>query len=124
MTTVLDTLNAMFDRSFPPITPPRTPDVWGRIAEADAKRAAYVAEQAPVLARIYAVTPARVEQAFDNVGCRLGASHMPLLSALLTRDDHAEIGRLLLAAIDARIQEVAEDAAEDASYAVIPEVAL
>jgi hypothetical protein len=124
MTAALNSFNAMFDQSFPPITPPRTPDVRDLIAESDAKRAQYVAGQAPVLARIYAVTPARVEEAFDNVGCRLGTSHKPLLSALLTRDDHAEIGCLLLAAIDARIQEVAEDAAEDASYDVIPKVAL
>ncbi len=112
-------LSHMFDQVFPSLCTPRAPDRWDLIIEADTKRAAYVAETVPQLVRIYQVTPARVVSAFDAVSMR-----RPLLSALLTRDDHAEIGRLLLAAIDENIADVANDAAEEASYDVIPEVIL
>ncbi len=117
----LNSITSMFDQVFPSITPPRKPDRWDLIIEADTKRAAYVAETVPQLVRIYQVTPARVEEACGNVSMWLRRDHKPLLSALLARDDHAEIGRLLLAAIDERIANVANDAAEEASYDVIPE---
>ncbi len=102
----------------------RTPDVWDLIIEADTKRAAYVAEIVPQLERMYRVTPDRVTSAFYSVSMRMKELHHPLLHALLARDDHAEIGRLLLAAIDEHIADVANDAAEEASYDVIPEVKL
>ncbi len=121
----INPIAAMFDQVFPSIRPPRTPDRWDLIIEADAKRAAYVAEIVPQLERMYRVTPDRVTSAFDSACLRLDKeSHRPLLSALLTRDDHAEIGRLLLDALDECIHDAANDAAEEASYHVIPEVKL
>ncbi len=124
MSTTLNPLNAMFDQVFPSITPPRTPDRWDLILEADAKRAAYVAETVPILVRMYQVTPERADEAFGNVSMWLKRDHKPLLSAILTRDDHAEIGRLLLAAIDENIADMANDTAEQSSYDVVPEVEL
>jgi hypothetical protein len=50
----------------------------------------------------------------------LVARHPALVAAIAHRE-HAEIGRLLLVGIDARIKELAEDAAEDDGYRVIPE---
>lgn len=110
-----------FDTNFPSITKPQTPDVWDLIAEDDAKREAHVAELTPRLARIYAVTPERMESALHDVDLTRNA---PLLDALLARDDHAEIGRLLLADIDARLRTQAEDDAEEDGYRVIPERAI
>jgi hypothetical protein len=115
---------ALFDQAFPSIRPPRTPNRWGLVTEADTKRAAYVAETVPQLVRMYRVTPHQVIEAFDHVEYLMRAKRHPLLSALLTRDDHAEIGRLLLAAIDERLADVANDAAEESGYNVFPEPSL
>jgi hypothetical protein len=114
----------MLDQVFPSIRPPRTPDVWDRIIEADTKRAAYVAETVPQLVRMYQATPDRVVEAVGHLEHAMRDRRHPLLSALLTRDDHAEIGRLLLAAIDERLADVANDAAEESGYDVFPEPSL
>lgn len=112
-----------FAAHFPALATPRAPDIWDRLAEDDAKRAAHVAEVAPILERIYRVTPAHVDEAFNDVSCWLLKRHHALMAALVSRDE-AEIGRLLLVLMDARIRDVATDYAQEDSYVAVPERAL
>jgi hypothetical protein len=115
-----EALDKAFDSLFPSITPPRAPDRWDLLAEDRVKRLAHVAEVLPDLVRLYAVTPEKIAAGFDEVSMYLVEKHGPLVSAIATRDQ-AEIGRLLLAGIDARIRQLAEDDAEDDGYRIVPE---
>jgi hypothetical protein len=115
-----DVLSAVADlMQFPrDIATPCTPDYFDRCAEQDAKRDAYVQEVAPHLVRVFAATPARLAKACGGI---VLADNNALLAALLVRDDHAEIGRLLLAMVDAELKQAAEDAAEEVGYDLFPE---
>lgn len=118
MTAALEPVLALFDAAFPPT--PRTPD-WIDLDRADdAKREAHVAKVLPQLIRLFSVTPERIADGVDHVSMYLVERHPDLVAALIHRD-HAEIGRLLLVGIDARIKSVAEDAAQDESYELVPE---
>lgn len=116
-----DTLLAAigFDRHFPPMPVPRAPDVWDLIAEDDAKRAAHVAEVTPQLVRLYSATPEKIRRAFEDVS--IYAERTPALLAAVACRDEGEIGRLVLAGLDARIKEMAADDAEEDGYRVVPE---
>ena len=109
-----------FDKHFPSVATPRTPD-WIDLDNADiAKREAHVAKVLPDLIRVYSVTPSKIADAVSDVAMYLVEKHHGLVYAIATRD-HAEIGRLLLVGVDARIKEIAEDAAEDEAYDIVPE---
>ena len=109
-----------FDKHFPPVAVPHKPD-WIDLDNADiAKREAHVAAITPDLIRLYSVTPDKIAEAVSDVAMYLVEKHSGLIHAIAVRD-HAEIGRLLLVGVDARIKEIAEDAAEDEAYDIVPE---
>lgn len=107
-----------FTKHFPAITKPRDDREPWQID--NDKREAHIAQVLPDLIRLYAVTPDKIANAFDEVSMRLVECHPALVASIALRD-HAEIGRLLLVGIDARIKELAYDAAEDDGYRVVPE---
>ena len=123
MNPALNPVNVLIDAMFPPMATPQTPDWIDLDREDDAKRAAHVAEVLPQLIRLYSVTPDRIADGIDAVAMRAVKNHPALIAAIAHRD-HAEIGRLLLVGIDARIAAVAEDAATDEAYDLIPERAI
>lgn len=108
-----------FDTHFPSMAKQQTPDQWDLIAEDDAKREAHVAQVLPDLIRLYSITPEKIRRAFEDVSLHT-ERNSALVLAVATRDA-AELGRLVLACIDARIKEMATDDAEDDGYRVIPE---
>jgi hypothetical protein len=109
-----------FDTHFPAMAKPQAPDTWDLLRADDAKRDAHVAKVLPDLIRLFSVTPQRIADGVDHVAMYLVERHPALVAAIAHRDE-AEIGRLLLVGVDARIKTVAEDAAEDESYDLVPE---
>lgn len=83
-------------------------------------RSMHVAELVPQLERIYAAHPEHISRAFDDVSLWLLTRHSALLAAL-AGDDHAEIGRLLKAAMGPYFRQQAEDTAEDDARTIYPE---
>jgi hypothetical protein len=102
-----------------PAPMPRTPDPWDLIAEDDEKREAHVARITPDLVRLYAITPDKLLHAYRDVS--FYASNNPALIVATATRDALEVGRMVLACIEARITEMAEDDAETDGYRVIPE---
>jgi hypothetical protein len=108
-----------FDRLFPQNLPTKEEFArWAATDAADAARADYIKQRTPELVREYQLAPTKLAEPLADA---LDVKRLPAFFAAYIAGDDLEAMRLLRAAATARLQEIAEDAAEDESYLLIPE---